>query len=288
MKKIIVFLGLFTGLSHAFAQVRELDRIADSIKTEGKLLFKSEWASWYGTDIFLDKCKDKRALIGGYISYDTGKGMDNVFFSKDDEPIVLGTTSFGYDFNPGIYKLDTGKRKLTRYEKELYTIRQTAIKRINSDTTFKQFKNSNLNPIPIIDKGVKKVYVLTGPELNNVVILGNDYLLTFNDDNSIKTVKRLHKNIIPINYGKVAGDTTKTTGITVHSHLPETGDFITATDICTLMLYQHLTQWNQHYVISKNDISIWDCKKNDLTIITMEVWKKINADQAARHPAKTN
>jgi hypothetical protein len=72
----------------------------------------------------------------------------------------------------------------------------------------------------------------------------------------------------------------------MHTHLPQSGDYITATDICTLMLYAKFTTWDQHYVISKNDVSIWDCKKNQLVILTMEAWKKIAADQEERHPKK--
>jgi len=125
--------------------------------------------------------------------------------------------------------------------------------------------------------------VLTGTEAHGVVIFGNDYLINFNSKDEIESVKRLHKNIIPI-YTKA--DSGKTTVATMHSHLPETGDFITATDICTLMLYEHLTPWGQHYVISKNDISIWDCKKNDLVILTMEAWKRIQEDQKTRHPGQ--
>ena len=41
---------------------------AQPIVREGKELYRSEMASWYGTDIFLEKYKDK-ANIGGYFSY---------------------------------------------------------------------------------------------------------------------------------------------------------------------------------------------------------------------------
>jgi hypothetical protein len=38
----------------------------------------------------------------------------------------------------------------------------------------------------------------------------------------------------------------------MHSHLPETGDFITPTDICTLMPYEKFANWKTHNVVSKN------------------------------------
>ncbi|MBK8496280.1 MAG: hypothetical protein IPL50_15685 [Chitinophagaceae bacterium] len=68
-----------------------------------------------------------------------------------------------------------------------------------------------------------------GPKVSDVVVFGNDYLLTFNNDLELLEKKTLHRNIIPINYGKEnesAQNEGKTTFGTMHSHLPETGDFI--------------------------------------------------------------
>ncbi|MEQ1800161.1 MAG: hypothetical protein ABL872_19550, partial [Lacibacter sp.] len=84
-----------------------------------------------------------------------------------------------------------------------------------------------------------------------------------------------------INYGKTE-DGNEVVGA-MHSHLPETGDFITPTDICTLMLYGKFAKWKQHTVISKNYISIWNCETNQLTTITKEVMDKINKDQKKRN-----
>jgi len=187
---------------------------------------------------------------------------------------VLATISFGYDFNSDNYKLDTVDRKLTSFEKQLYTIRQSAISELYKDTLFKTYKNTSLNPIPIIGNNTRKVYVLTGTHLNGVVIFGNDYLIDFDQNNNIINKKSLHKSIIPIYTAK---DTIGTT--TFHTHLPETGDFITPTDICTLLLYEKLTKWSQHFVRSKDYISIWDCKKNTLLIMTMVAIRRIEESQ---------
>jgi hypothetical protein len=283
IKQILISLMLLVSITRAFAQHEKLDRITDSISTEGKALYRSEWASWYGTDIFVEKCPVKRPLSGGYFSYETNDNLINLFFSKDAEPVVLVTVTFGKDFNTENYKLDTVPRKLNKTEHDYYMIRMAAVKRTQTDTTFKYFKNASLNIIPLIQKDIKKAYVLTGPNENGVVIFGNDYLINFNPGNEITSIKTLHKNIIPVN---MKADSGKTVLSTMHSHLPATGDFITATDICTLMLYEKFTPWGTHYVISKNDVSIWDCKKNVLVILTMDAWKKIDADQKTLHPEK--
>jgi hypothetical protein len=268
---LLLIVSFFISLKTARAQERDLVKIAANIVAEADILYKSEWASWNGTDIFSEKCKTRRTLAGGYISYDTGKGLTNVFFSKDAEPKILSTISFEYGFNPQKYTLDTADRKFTKQEKELYIIRQAVIADMYKDTIYKNYKNASLNPVPVISNRERKVYVLTGPDISGVVIFGNDYLIKFDKNNNITSKKTLHKNIIPANYTKAGSSGKELQVASMHSHLPETGGFITATDICTLRLY----------VMSKNYVSIWDCKKNILAIMTMEAWKRIGEHQNA-------
>jgi hypothetical protein len=69
----------------------------------------------------------------------------------------------------------------------------------------------------------------------------------------------------------------------MHSHLPETGEFITATDICTLMLYEKFTGWKQHNVISESYLNMWDCLADQLLVVPMATMEKINKDQEKRN-----
>jgi hypothetical protein len=280
VKRVALTLFLLTAFTTAFAQTKYLDRkvldrLTDSIQTEGKTLYRSEWASWYGTDIFTAKCADKRDRVGGYISYETKDGLYNVFFTKDESPVVLSTVFFGNDFNPEKYTLDTTARSLTTAEKEYYEIRTIAIKRIGTDTTFKYYKNSSLNPVPIIHNGTKRIYILTGPNINSVVLFGNDYQIDFNKKNDVLAIKKLHNSLIVVQSGKEK-DSSKVVLSSYHSHIEGKDPFMTATDICTIMLYHRFTTWNTFAVISKNYVSNWDCNKNELVILTMEAWKRIN------------
>src|SRR5271154_6483360 len=104
IKKTIFTFFLILYITALFAQRDHLDQIADSITTEGKALYKSEWASWYGTDIFVAKCPTLRSFSGGYFSYETGNGLVNIFYSKGDSPVVIASVSFEKDFNPNNYK----------------------------------------------------------------------------------------------------------------------------------------------------------------------------------------
>jgi len=157
---------------------------------------------------------------------------------------------------------------------DLCIIRKIALQEMNQDTLFKRYNNTNLNPIPIITNNSRKVFVLTGPQISGVVILGTDYLLTFDKNNKLKSKKSLHKNIISIEYNE---DTKG--AVTMHSHLKSTGDLITSTDLCTIMLYEDYADWKQHIVISKKNVSLWDCEKDKLLIMTRKDWDKISKHQ---------
>jgi hypothetical protein len=253
---------------------------AKPIVAEGKRLYKSEMASWYGTDLFLENYKD-RTNIGGYFSYSVNDTSKCIFFSKSVTPKVIGTISFDSTYNTKTAKTDLTEREFTKYESDIYVIRRSALETISSDSFFKTYENTSLNLIPLVDGDEKKVYVLTGPQKSGVVVFGNDYLLAFDRNNNLISKKQLHRNIIPISYGGKAEKGVEIEG-TIHSHLPETGDFITATDICTLMLYEKFAKWKQHNVVSKNYLNIWNCLTDELVVLPMSTVNKIDKDQKKR------
>ncbi len=261
------FLAMFYATS-----AQETDHKIATIEAEGKRLYRSEMASWYGTDVFMDEyiAPDKG---GGYFSYSSGNNATCIFYSKGDTPVVIATITFDSTYDTKSAKKEFFSRPLTAYEQDLLTIQKKAKAMITSDTLFKSYRNTNLNLVPLISNGEKKVYVLTGPTVNGVVIFGNDYLISFDDKGNVKEKKALHKNIIPINYEREEGKST------MHSHLPESGDFITPTDICTLMLYEKFAHWQQHFVVSEKYYSIWDCATDQLVTLTKEAWEKIMKDK---------
>ncbi len=267
--RIKFIIAILMMSSFAIAQSKKVEKETLAIVEEGKKLYRSEMASWYGSDVFMEKFADKRSRIGGYFSYTEGGVSKCVFYSKDEQAKTLGVISFDTSYNVNTAKIDSTERELTSLESDLRDLREITKKEIISDTLFVRYRDTDLNIIPIIDNDVKKVFILTGPKKNGVMIFGNDYLLTFDEKNNVTTKKRLHKSFLPIDYGKnsVSG---------VHSHLPSTGDFITSTDICTLMLYEKFAKWDSYIVMSKDYISIWNCKTDELTVMTMKAWNKMN------------
>lgn len=272
MKDIIITTLGVLMVAVSYGQTNEEAEIV----AEGKKLYKSEMASWYGTDIFLEKFSDRRQNTGGYFSYVNYDSVICIFFSKDETPKVIGTFTFDSTYNTNTAGIDGEERELTNKELDLLTIRQIAINEFQTDTLFKSYKDMSPNFIPLHDEKGKRVYILTGTHQQGIVVFGNDYLLIFDNDNKLKEKRPLHKNLIVAEYGK-QGD--KLILATMHTHLPETGDLITATDICTLMLYEGFAKWGQHFVISDKNVSIWDCKNDQLTVITRKAWDKIYNDQ---------
>lgn len=267
MKSLFVICLSLVGIANIFSQNKNSE--IDAIVREGEYMYRLEMASWNGNDIFLQNYENKNH-IGGYFSYIANDSATCVFYTKGDYPSVLGSVTFDFTFKPQNATMRIGERDFSENENELYTIRKKAVLAINSDTIFKGYNNTSLNLIPMVYKGRKKAYILTGPRSTGVVILGNDYLIEFDEYDDIKNKKQLHRNIIPIEYNSnEPGD------VTMHSHSEETGEFITPTDICTLMLYAPFTGWKTHYVISKNYVCIWDCIKNELAITTRLAWDKM-------------
>ncbi len=95
MRKVLaVILTLALG-TNSYGQSKEEKEIIN----EATKLYKTEMASWYGTDIFLGKFSDRRQNIGGYFSYIADNKAVCVFFSKTDNPKIIGTFTFDSTYN---------------------------------------------------------------------------------------------------------------------------------------------------------------------------------------------
>jgi hypothetical protein len=270
MKKLLTMITLFILAQNATAQKNGLRHIADSIKAEGEMLYRSEWASGHSTQIFASGFGERKLLSGGYFSYETKKEMTTIFFSKNENPVVIATVKFKDGLDSSKYSIDTITRKFTEVEKEFYTIRSKAAQAVLTDTLFRFYQNTSLNLVPIIKNGTKKVYVITAQTAPDEVLLGNDYLINFNKDNAIINKKKLHNNLVPLgNGGKEAIEASS------HQHLGETSPFMTATDICAFKLWKPRNTWVISFVASAGYVSAWHFSDEFLEIFTQAEWEKI-------------
>ncbi|WP_276134869.1 hypothetical protein [Polluticoccus soli] len=261
MKTILFALALL-GAGVSFAQVPaqqlttpDLEKIASGIADEAMLLYRSEMASWYGTDIFMAKYDDK-SKIGGYFSYPEGLITKCIFFSKAETPVVIGTVSFdtSYSLEQGFASLE--ERSFTPLEHEYYTLRKKAAEVLERDTNFKYYRGTQMNIVPLVDAKRKDVYVMTGTSEPGMLLLGNDYLIRFGDKYEVKSMQPMHKSLIQFKY---PAEESNTMG-QLHTHLPEFSPYITPTDICTVKLYEKITGQSQVSTVSEKYISIWSGK----------------------------
>ncbi|MEO6151370.1 MAG: hypothetical protein ABIN95_12300 [Mucilaginibacter sp.] len=270
MKKLFLLISIFIVAQNVTAQKKELRQIADSIKAEGEMLYRSEWTSGHSSQIFTSIFLWKKLLSGGYFSYETKKGMATVFFSKSDDPVVIATVKFDYGLDSTKYHIDSVTRKFTESEKEFYTIRSKAAQVTSNDTLFKFYQNTSLNLVPIIKNGIKKVYIITAQTAPDAVLLGNDYLINFDKQNNIIKKTKLHNNLIPLETG--GPDTIKAAA---HNHVDGTSPFITATDICAYKLWKPKITWVISFVYSAGYVSAWHFSDESLEIFTQAQWGKI-------------
>lgn len=269
--KFFILVFFVFAASGVFGQNHvDLSKVALEIEREGKELFLLEKTAWLGSDILREVHKTPEK-VGGYFSYLKEEGSVCVFFSRDKNPNVIVSVSFDSDFTESKTVVNLTERSFYREEKELYQIRKKALEMVNTDSLFKTYSNSNLNIIPIVYKEIPKVYVLTSPEKAGVMLFGNDYEIVFNKSAEVVSKRALHNSLIPIFYEGRDG----LAKASVHSHVSGKDEFITPTDICSLMLYQDFIPWERHYVMSPKFVSVWNCKLNKLNILTREEFDKM-------------
>jgi len=159
MRKIII---LFLLLSHLQLLAQDPQKLVKPIIEEGKKLYRSEMASWHGTDLFLEQYQDHNN-IGGYFSYEENNNIKCIFFSNESAPKIIGTIVFDATFKHDKAIVYLEERAFNKIEKRVFDLRQAGLNAIKQDTLFKYYQNINFNIIPLVGKNESKVYVLSGP-----------------------------------------------------------------------------------------------------------------------------
>lgn len=270
MKNSLTLLFIFLNLT-GFSQNRETDKILE----EGKLLFRAEKGAWYGTDDMLERYNAKKDSIGGYLSYETPDSKINtIFFSKYDSNDILIRYQFDSIPKQTPIKIEALNLFASEIEKDLIAIRQDAKEKAmeNKDSLFSFYENTSLNFIPIIKNNKKKVFIITASRINGSLFLGNDYVLDYNSKNQLKSISKIHNTILQFQFK--AEEDEKVLESTFHSHI--LSDYISSTDICTLLLYKDLVEWKQHIVISEKKVSIFNLENESLFTMKTKDWKKMS------------
>lgn len=263
MKQVISIIFLFLTLQVS-AQDSLSKKISETISL-GTKLYRLEKSNWYAVSVYAAS-PENRNNVGGYFSYMQKDSTMCVFFSRDQDPHIIATVSFDSTYNTETAKLIAKNRAFTTFENQLFEMRNEAFVRVYGDTSFVKYPKTNLNLIPLIENDKKKVYVLCEPKQNGVVIFGNDFILDLNADNKIEKTTALHKefNQVPFANEDPGSDSTH------HIHIPGEGQLLTATDICTLLLYETLAHWKKHTLVTGEYVSTWDCTNHTLQVVPVK------------------
>lgn len=250
----------------------------EEILARGLQLYRLEKAAWHATDHFLTLYPEKQEALGGYLSYiNASEQVVTLFYNQDETPLVLGRYLFDSIPQPGPLSVDTNQTGCTDAELKLIQVRTKAREAIveNSGDFFSFYQNTNLNLIVLPDAGNYLIYVLTGPENEGVTLIGNDYKLTYSDKKGIYKKEKLHTSLVSIN--NYPADTSEAFTVSLHSHV--LSQYITETDICTLLLYREYAQWKTHYVVGKKWVSVFDLTQATLAVISRKAFDRIAASE---------
>ncbi|HAV54521.1 MAG TPA: hypothetical protein DCX41_06280 [Aequorivita sp.] len=244
MKKI-VFLITIVFSTIGYSQSENLQTKLDSIIKEADLLYNYEKAAWVSTDLIMSLERLKNDF-GGYIIYHS---KDTIYCSIIDKTQKNRIVKYSFNssnidapFNSNFYPSN-----LTEKEKKLLSIRNIIIDQLSNSKYEIEFPEGfNPNLILVQEGSEYKLYIIMGTGEPGVIPFGNDYLFFTDSDGNIKTWKKFHSRLIPIQSKMTTGEIVTSA---THSHL-RTTPYITATDICTFRLYSPFTEITEFKVYS--------------------------------------
>jgi len=268
MKRLFALILVVSTTFGLFGQVKIPTKEINSIVEEGKLLYRCELASRNGLSLVLRNGIEQNDIRGLFsrVSNDTTIW---VCYSKDSSPRVLGTVTFDSTSILQNAVVDISTRPFTKPERELFMMNEQAIGFARGEPKILSFENTVMRSIPIIYKGARKIYLLTQSLVQYEVVFGNDYVITLDKLLNIVSFQGLHSKLIAVNYGKNQENTGQVKE-SQHVHTEKTGDLITPTDICILLLNAKNTGWKQHKVLTPNFEYVWNFQTGQLSVVTIK------------------
>jgi hypothetical protein len=229
---------------------QDLEQVSSRILKEGIQLYRNERASWISTDSLPEP---SRKLIAGYFTYSNGENFISIYVDKSDQNAVRKFT-FQPQGNTEI-KLTTTEQdvQLSEIERGILAVRKKAV--ALSSMWYEQFGYSNIvNPNIIINKTSPEfeVYVIPGPKQKGLLPIGGDLKMTFKPNGELKQIGVIHNNLIPFDL-----NSQEEIVATAHEHLGKrlAKEYMTVTDVCTLLLYRQHLKEEKHLSVHRKFIS---------------------------------
>lgn len=233
----------------------------DSILFEGNLLYRYEKAAWISTDMAREKSNIKKDFFN-YLVYHDRDTVHALILNNKLECIYELRFVFQSE-NPILDIVKT--RSLSVKEQNLFSMKSVIINKIVEQKIPVGYSEGySLNTVLMPREDGYKLYFISGTSRSGVIPFGNDYLFLTDNSGNIQFWKKFHSRLIAL---EAKGPNGELITEMIHSHL-KTEPFITATDICTFMLYGKLcgqksfqvysTERGKYfrYLLDKNSIEI--------------------------------
>lgn len=257
---ILIFLfslqGVVVGQNTPLTD-RKLKTKLDSILVEGNLLYYYEKSTWVAYDMANSDPLIK-SKFESYLTYQTGRAIKTIILGKNLEKCVAEYTFITDYDTPDITQFD--ERPLSPYEKKLIYMRERIMNQLGKEEYGIQVPEGfSLNFILIPFEKKYKLYILTGTSKPNIIPFGNDYLFIADDYGNIEKWRKFHNGLIPTEIG------SKNTTQIFHTHT-SSNPLISATDICTFMLYGPLYDLEEFVVVSEDRDMLYELESNTILV----------------------
>lgn len=260
-----------------------IDRIHDSILSEGMHLYYHERIAWISTDQ-LGEFNPEYNDVGGYFTTESNDTLHTVYFSLDRSRCVfeywMCSSTFQTDYDTTSRPLSLLEQAEAERTQLLQSLTFDAVKDSLSGFPQSDF-GCNLDFIRI-DEEITRSYFTMSAKNQGVVPFGNDFSCDFDNNNHLVAMHRYHRSFIPLNWNKEDA-APKSLYL---SHTPD-NPYMTPTEVCLFLLYAQPAGVESLFVLSTalDSVIIFHPGQGIVTI-KRSVLEKIGKDQEKRHGKK--
>lgn len=267
-----ICIAFFFLFFRSYSFVGQSDNVEFDILEKGKKLYYLESSREFSAQFINQKLSTENLIdIIAYFDHDSIKA---ICLSSSFPNHARYTFTFYPPYEYDDMQIQGNKRLLSKYEKKLVKIKNRITSDLSTDSVFfPKLPEHSFNTIFLKEKKSINVYIIPVSATSEKITLGNDYLYIFSDKGRYRSKSKLHQNYIPIDMNVENNEDLSLSSYHTHSDL--SSPYITETDICTLLLYKEVEEWNSHLVISEKYVSFFNIPEKKLLIMLKEEFEKL-------------
>ncbi len=280
MFTVLIVLATFTqGQGQEFSQTQA--QTLEECLNEGRLLYRLWWTKERGQNAFFEPFGfDVAIQTWRQLSYQNKQGhYVSILFEEKKEYLddrgSLQIQARAYFDDLSSHKpilLDTLNNIPTPKEVSLIKMKADINRRLTYDENYMMFKhydNASHNWIPVISNGRRSIFVFSSPSgfgLIKSVMFGEDYRLTYDDNNELVKWDKLHDTLIEL--PELSGEVVDQIKSLMYELSPSW--LITPVDIFTLLKYGDSAEFKRENAMgNKMFYPEYDREREEIIIMTI-------------------